>query len=540
MSGPLAQLAEQLTLNQQVTGSIPVRLTNPRTNRLASTSADFLFEEFVRSRRQGMSPQSIRFYRICLKPFLGKYSLTSQGINAFLSSRKCNNGRHAYYRAIRAFCNWAVKEGHLTENPLVKVDVPKIKKRILPSLMPEQVEYLIEQAETLRDKAMVSLFADSGMRLSELASIRAPQIDWEHSLVTIWGKGGKQRKAPFTERTAEMLREYVCDNGTGDNIWHLNTWGVISVLRRLEQKTGLPCNPHTFRRTFASNFHRRGLDIEHIMRLDKDLFRQVQKVLSKNAPRAVHPRIVPSFYLLSGILVCTCGSAMVGRSAKSHQYYTCNRNFREGKDACNSGLIPKDKIESAVLEQLKEVILMESNVKELVKLVNEDIKQEFTQYQDRIDSVDTQLKEINTRLGRLYDAIETGKVSLDELAPRIRELKSQKDSLDESRIQAEADAILQHSHVLAMSAVKEYIADLKDLLEQADNAERKTFLRSFVKMVIVDHDRATIEYKLPIPPTNEKKKILVLPIDTTSGLSDPIAQPKIETFFELSLIPSHQ
>jgi integrase len=38
-------------------------------------------------------------------------------------------------------------------------------------------------------------------------------------------------------------------------------------IARLEKKTGLPCNPHTFRRTFASNLHRSGLDIEHIMRL---------------------------------------------------------------------------------------------------------------------------------------------------------------------------------------------------------------------------------------------------------------------------------
>jgi site-specific recombinase XerD len=183
-----------------------------------------------------------------------------------LASRKCTNGKHAYYRAIRAFCNWAVKDGHMTQNPLVNVDVPKIKKQILPSHTLEQVEFLIEQAETLRDKAMVSLFADSGMRLSELASIEVSQIDWGNRLITIWGKGGKQRKAPFTERTARLL-EHVTNNHMGDNIWGLNTWGIISVLRRLEKKTGLPCNPHTFRRTFASNLHRAGLDVEHIMRL---------------------------------------------------------------------------------------------------------------------------------------------------------------------------------------------------------------------------------------------------------------------------------
>ena len=64
-----------------------------------------------------------------------------------------------------------------------------------------------------------------------------------------------------------MLREYVRQDERGENIWHLNTWGIASMLRRLEKETDLPCNPHTFRRTFASNLHRAGLDVEHIMRL---------------------------------------------------------------------------------------------------------------------------------------------------------------------------------------------------------------------------------------------------------------------------------
>jgi site-specific recombinase XerD len=196
-----------------------VRLTNPTrifpTSTLASTD---LLALFLASSRQGISPQSIRFYKICLKPFSEKYSLTSQGINAFLSNLKCGNAKHAYYRAIRALCNWAVKEGHMIQNPLAKVDVPKVTKQILPSLTSEQVECVIEQAETLRDKALVSLFADSGMRLSELASVKASQIDWDNRLITIWGKGGKQRKAPFTDRTARLLKEYLAQNSTNGNI----------------------------------------------------------------------------------------------------------------------------------------------------------------------------------------------------------------------------------------------------------------------------------------------------------------------------------
>ena len=253
--------------------------------------------------------------------------------------------------------------------------------------------------------------------------------------------------------------------------------------------------------------------------IPQHIFDQVRQKMQARRPEAVHPRTVPSFYLLSGLLYCSCGRGMIGRSAKSHQYYyyQCNRNFREGKDACNSGLIPKDKIESAVLEQFQKIILTESNLKELVKLVNEDIKQELKLYQDRVQTVDIQIDDINTRLGRLYDAIETGKVSIDELAPRIKELKLQKDSLNGSRIQAEADSILQHSHVLDVNTIRNYVDDLKVLLEEADNAKCKTILRSFVRRIVVDTDRVTVEYKLPVPPENERKQILVLPTVTLGG-----------------------
>jgi integrase/recombinase XerC len=160
-----------------------------------------------------------------------------------------------------------VKEGYLKDNPILKIDVPKVSRQILPSLTIEQVDYLIEQVDCLRDKAIISLFTDSGMRLSELTNINASHIDWESQTIIIWGKGNKQRKAPFTKKTAILLKELISQNGTGGHIWHLTYWGIVSVLRRLEQKTGLPCNPHTFRRTFASNLHRSGLDVEHIMRL---------------------------------------------------------------------------------------------------------------------------------------------------------------------------------------------------------------------------------------------------------------------------------
>ena len=227
----------------------------------------FLYK-FLKSRRQGISPHTIAYYRLCIGRLIENHALTADSINKFLTNLNCNDGgKLSYYRAIRAFCNWLVRNDYLKDNPIRKVDTPRPPKPILPSLIVEQVRYLINQADNLRDKCIISLFADSGMRLNELATIKPDNIDWAEYTITIWGKGNKERKAPFTERTAILLREWLSNNKHSENIWGTNRRKIQWMLYALEKKTGLKCNAHTFRRTFASNLHRLGMDIEHIMRL---------------------------------------------------------------------------------------------------------------------------------------------------------------------------------------------------------------------------------------------------------------------------------
>ncbi|MFC1993568.1 tyrosine-type recombinase/integrase [Chloroflexota bacterium] len=153
---------------------------------------------------------------------------------------------------------------------MLLVEAPKVEKKILPSLTLEQLDYLIEQADTIRDKAIISLFADSGLRLSELANINSNNIDWQHRLIKVWCKGGKEGYAPFGSRTEKLLEEWLSSYNPNDgNIWGMNRWGIEDMLSRLRTKTGLPCNAHTFRRTFASILAKKGIDSLHIMRLGR-------------------------------------------------------------------------------------------------------------------------------------------------------------------------------------------------------------------------------------------------------------------------------
>ncbi len=148
--------------------------------------------------------------------------------------------------------------------------------------------------------------------------------------------------------------------------------------------------------------------------------------MAANASEEVHPRTVPSFYLLSGLLYCSCGQAMIGRSAKSHQYYyyVCNRSFKQGRDACNARHLPKEKLENLVLDQIKEKVLTQECLEELVKLVNEDLDSTYGALKDKLNIIDAELNDVKARLSKLYDVLETGKLNLDDLAPRIKELRA--------------------------------------------------------------------------------------------------------------------
>ncbi len=64
-----------------------------------------------------------------------------------------------------------------------------------------------------------------------------------------------------------MLGQMIANANGHSNIWGLKRRGIQIMLYRLEKETGLPCSPHTFRRTFASGLHHAGLDVEHIIRL---------------------------------------------------------------------------------------------------------------------------------------------------------------------------------------------------------------------------------------------------------------------------------
>ena len=237
--------------------------------------------------------------------------------------------------------------------------------------------------------------------------------------------------------------------------------------------------------------------------VDRETFNRVQELLKQRSPVMSHPRRVVSPYLLSGIVRCgRCGKALIASEAKGGQftYYVCGTLIRQGAGSCDTPYLNAPKFERLVIDKIKEHILTEENLRELVRLVNEEMDAQASEYRDRLDTVIREIDETNHRLSRLYDALETGSLTMEDLAPRIRDLRQRQKQLETSRLELETSLSDRRVELADLGLVTEYAADLRNALTYSSLADQRAFIRSFVKEVKVTGTDALLTYTMPLPP----------------------------------------
>ena len=144
---------------------------------------------------------------------------------------------------------------------------PKVPKPVRYKVPLEALHTLLEACRCVRDRLLVSMLADTGLRLSELAAIDANNIDLDRDTILVWGKGAKQRVVRYGPSTARFLVEYLEELVPTGKLFDLNPWGITSVLKTLHEKTGIKCNAHAFRRTFATESVRNGVNLFYVQSL---------------------------------------------------------------------------------------------------------------------------------------------------------------------------------------------------------------------------------------------------------------------------------
>jgi site-specific DNA recombinase len=248
--------------------------------------------------------------------------------------------------------------------------------------------------------------------------------------------------------------------------------------------------------------------------VNKDVYTQVQILLKDRAPVSLHPKRVASRYLLSGIARCGyCGKALVGQDAKSGRftYYVCGTLLKRGAGSCPARYLNSEHFERLVTDKIKEHVLTSENLTRLVDMVNEDMDNLAVEYRGRLDNVIDEIADVNRRLERLYDALETGIVQLADLAPRIQQLRQLQDHLQTTRLQLEQELSDRRVELADAETVASCVSDLRSLLNESTLAERRSFIRSFIKEVKVTGDDVLLTYVLPMMPkgiTEERLPVL--------------------------------
>ena len=248
--------------------------------------------------------------------------------------------------------------------------------------------------------------------------------------------------------------------------------------------------------------------------VSRELFDAVQQGLHQRAPTVARPARVGSKYLLSGLLRCgVCGKSYSAQGAKSGQfaYYVCSSLFREGAGACTARYLNASKVEDLVIEKVRERILTEETITELVTLVAEEIDALAGEVNGRLTAINSELSDVDTRLENLYQALETQQLPIEVLSPRILSLKSRQDQLVAAREEAEFQLEQRRAELPTSKEIKGNVADFRALFQDGTFPERKALIRNFVQGIEIVGGEAVLTYTIPMPQegvTSESAPVL--------------------------------
>ena len=236
--------------------------------------------------------------------------------------------------------------------------------------------------------------------------------------------------------------------------------------------------------------------------VSKTQFRQVNGLMRSRAPRVAHPRRVASSYLLSGLVKCkACNGALSGQDAKSGQfsYYVCQSIMKRGKDACETPRLNARRFEEMVVDRIRSNVLTEGNLRALVEVVDEQIDRVASEQRKRLETIEKELEDAKRALGRVWHAIETSDIQLSDASDRIREHRERRERLEDAA--ADAKAILSQRRAVLDDAetIAAHAQDMSAFLNESQTTERRAFIETFLKEIVVTPGSALLRYTIPMP-----------------------------------------
>jgi integrase/recombinase XerD len=246
---------------------------------------------------------------------------TRNDLLAFIASRVEGGARPRstarQLSSFRRFFRFLVREGAVVDDPTSQIAMPKIGRSLPKSLTEDEVEALLA-APTVsdplghRDRTMLEVLYATGLRVSELVSLKHSQVNTNQGVIRIVGKGNRERLIPLGDEAVRWLAEFVHGPRTeillerqtdylfptrrGDRMTRQAFWHII---KRYARKAGVAkeLSPHTLRHAFATHLLNRGADLRVVQMLlghsdlsTTQIYTHVARERMKELHSAHHPR----------------------------------------------------------------------------------------------------------------------------------------------------------------------------------------------------------------------------------------------------------
>jgi integrase/recombinase XerD len=219
--------------------------------------------------------------------------------------------------SFRRFFRYLMREGGVREDPTAQIAMPKIGRSLPRSLSEAEVESLLSApvvADPLgyRDRTMLEVLYATGLRVSELVSLKLGQVNMNQGVTRVLGKGNRERLIPLGEEAVRWLRAFISgarndillDRSTdylfptrrGDRMTRQAFWHII---KRYARKAGVDreLSPHTLRHAFATHLLNHGADLRVVQMLlghsdlsTTQIYTHVARERMKELHSVHHPR----------------------------------------------------------------------------------------------------------------------------------------------------------------------------------------------------------------------------------------------------------
>jgi integrase/recombinase XerD len=219
--------------------------------------------------------------------------------------------------SIRTYYGFLVEEGVLELDPTDRLEAPRAGRKLPDVLSRAEAAALVESPSEgdpmfWRDRAILELLYATGVRVSELTTVRVVDLDLDEGLVRVLGKGAKERMVPLGGAAAEAVRRYLREvrpgiqdreggvalflNRRGQPLTRMSIWNLVKTAAR---RAGIPkrVSPHTLRHTFATHLLEGGADLTVVQELlghadisTTQIYTHLDREYLHEVHRRFHPR----------------------------------------------------------------------------------------------------------------------------------------------------------------------------------------------------------------------------------------------------------